>query len=33
VGGGLAVVAFLYLSSDRLLGQIVPRGAALRRRL
>jgi Methylamine utilisation protein MauE len=33
VGGGLAVVTFLYLSIDRLLGQIVPRGAALRRRL
>jgi hypothetical protein len=31
VGGGLTIVVLLYLATDRLLGQIVPRGAALRR--
>lgn len=31
VGGGLVVAVLLYLASDHLLGQIVPRGAALRR--
>jgi hypothetical protein len=31
IGGGLAVVMLLYLAIDRLLGQVVPRGAALRR--
>src|SRR5277367_604611 len=30
VGGGLAVVVLLYLATDRLLGQIIPRGTALR---
>ncbi len=30
VGGGLAILALLYLAIDRLLGQVMPRGAALR---
>jgi Methylamine utilisation protein MauE len=31
IGGGLAVAVFLYLATDRLLGQVIPRGAAFRR--
>lgn len=31
VAGGAATVVFLYLSAERLLGQIIPRGNALRR--
>jgi uncharacterized membrane protein len=31
IAGGMAVLILLYLAADRLLGQIMPRGAALRR--
>lgn len=30
IGGGLAVVGLLYLAADQLLGQIIPRAAAIR---
>jgi hypothetical protein len=31
LGGGLAVLVLLYLAVDRLLGQVLPRGASIRR--
>ncbi len=31
IGGGVAILALLYLATDQLLGQVAPRAAALRR--
>jgi hypothetical protein len=31
IGAGILIVMFLYLSTERLFGQIIPRGNALRR--